>query len=82
MARGRKIRQGQLEEIVELREFLWDWRTRLEEMAAEVISQYELDLQMDLRKLRKMLAAGAVVECGNYTLEDALPAERQMRLPF
>jgi len=82
MARGRKIKQYHLEEIVELTELLWGWRTQPEEMAAEVISQYELELRVSLRKLRRMLAAGAVVECGEYTLKDALPTVRQMDLPF
>jgi hypothetical protein len=80
--RQRRITQAQLAEIVEEREQLeHDWAHK-DEVFAGIMENYEEQLAWDERKLQAALEGGAKVEAGEYTLEDALPEERQLRLGF
>jgi hypothetical protein len=81
-----RVTQLRIEEIIELRALVWALKHRPEEMgremAADAVRQYEQELRVNVRKLTGMLRAGAQVERGEYRLEDALPEERQLKLPL
>jgi len=62
------ITQAQLEEVVELRALVRQWRKKPGEMdketAKEIIDQATVDLREHERLLRAALAEGAVIEAG------------------
>lgn len=78
----RVITQKQLEDLVEVREYLQVWRAQTLEKAQEIIDDLKEELDWDEQKLKAALEGGAMVEPGEWHVEDALPEERQMQLPF
>jgi hypothetical protein len=80
--RKRMVTQRELEKLVEQREAIKDNWARKEEVWADMMAWIQEDYEFDCELLRAALEGGAVVECGELTLEDALTQERQMRLPF
>jgi hypothetical protein len=78
----RVITQRELRKLVEMRENLEDWRARREEIVEQIVGNLEAEYDFARRCMQTALEAGAMVDVGEYTLEDALPRELQMRLAF